>query len=424
MVMKLLQAILRFLAIKVIHRYQPKVIGITGSVGKTSTKEAVFAVLKDNFDCRANKKNYNNQLGVPLSILDRETGKKNPFIWLDVFWQGLRLGYGQAVKYPDILVLEMGADRIGDIDYLVRFTKPLVGVVTAVGPVHLEFFETIERVAQEKSDLVRDLPEAGWAILNADDDLVVPMREKTRAKVITFGFSEEAMIRGHDVMIEKGEDDSPAGLQFKITFQGSTIPVFLPQTLARHHIYSALAAFAVGHAFNLNAIEMAQALRSFRPPAGRMNLIAGIKGSQIIDDTYNSSPTAAVAALQILKDLPAKGARYAVLGDMAELGPYTEKGHQEVGEKAVECANYLVTVGERAKIIAEAAHANGFSKSEIYSFDQAEEAGRFLQDRIEGGDLLLVKGSQVVRLEKVVKELMAEPQRAQELLVRQGLEWV
>ncbi|MDD5342096.1 MAG: UDP-N-acetylmuramoyl-tripeptide--D-alanyl-D-alanine ligase [Patescibacteria group bacterium] len=421
---KVLQSILRYLARKILHRYQPKVIGITGSVGKTSTKEAIFTVMSSHYKCRRNQKNYNNEIGVPLTIIGRESGRKNPLAWLGVFLYGWRLIYGPRVDYPQILILEMGADHPGDIQYLVKFTRPFVGVVTAVGPVHLEYFSKIERIAQEKSHLIKSLPTAGWAVLNNDDDLVIPMREKTSAQVVTYGFSEEAGIRAFDIRLSEDQTkEATPGLSFKVKFHGSTFPVFLPHAIGRHQIYAAIAALAVGSGFNLNAVEMSERIKGFRPPAGRMNLIAGIKKTLIIDDSYNSSPTAAVAALKTLEELPARGAKYAVLGDMAELGSYTEQGHREVGEMAVSCVNYLVTVGEKAKIIAEAAQAQGFPKEEIYSFDYAEPAGKFLEDRIKPGDLILVKGSQVARLEKVVKELMAEPMRASELLVRQGPEW-
>jgi len=184
MLKKFLQIILRSLAIRALNRYHPKVIGITGSVGKTSTKEAIYCVLSGKYKCRRNQKNYNNEIGVPLTILGCESGKKNPLVWLKVILHGLLLGYGPKASYPEIIILEMGADHPGDIEYLVKFTRPIIGLVTAVGPVHLEFFHKIQSVAEEKGKLIKALPVSGWAILNIDDDLVVPMRESTSASVV------------------------------------------------------------------------------------------------------------------------------------------------------------------------------------------------------------------------------------------------
>lgn len=427
MLKKAIQNILRSLATKVIRRHRPRIIAITGSVGKTSTKEAIFTVVSEKLHVRRNIKNYNNELGVPLTVLGEESGGSNPLRWLGIIWRGWRLSMKPSKSYPSVLVLEMGADHPGDISYLVKIAPPTIGVITSVGPVHLEYFHKIEKVAHEKSEIIRSLPASGYAVLNADDDLIVPMRELTGAKVITYGFGESADVRAHDVNmdIESGDTGTMQikGLRFKVTYRGSVFPVQLPGAVGRHQVYPVLAAMAVGSVLGYNAVEMTQRLERYRSPAGRMKIIPGIKQTTLIDDSYNSSPAAAKAALNTLRDLPVTGKKYAVLGDMAELGHYTEPGHREVGDRVVSCVDYLVTVGERARIISAAAMTAGFSHDQIYNFDDALSAGQFLQDRIQPGDALLVKGSQVVRMERIVKELMAQPDRAPELLVRQGPEW-
>jgi len=430
---RVLQWKLRMLARLMLKRFHPIVVGVTGSVGKTSTKEAIYTVLASKFRTGKNLKNYNNELGVPLAILGEESGKSNPFSWLGIFLRGIgRLIFGDA-RYPHVLVLEMGADKTGDIQYLTKLAPCTVGVVTAISGVHLEFFGTIERVISEKRKIVTHLKKDGFAILNADDDDVAAMREKTRAQVITYGFNEHADIRALEPSLSKGphsaHDDHEKmeirGISYKMSYKGSIIPVFLPSVLGRHQVYAGLAAGAVGIALGLNLHEIADALQDFTSPPGRMNYLPGIKKIGIIDDSYNSSPAAALAALDALKQFPAEGRKIAALGDMAELGDATVEGHTHVGRYAAEIGvDMLVTVGEKAKIIAQTAEEAGLPKDRISIFDHPETAGKFIQREAKENDVVLVKGSQVARMEKIVKELMAEPLLAEKLLVRQGREWM
>lgn len=448
---KILEKKLRFLAKRIIKKYQPDIIGVTGSVGKTSAKEAVFKVLSGQFSCRRSLGNYNNEIGVPLTIIGAPSGKKSLFGWLKVFCRALRLMLINS-SYPKILILEMGADKPGDLEYLTNFIPLKVGIVTAIAPVHTEFFKTLENIAREKSRVITCLPKDGFALINADDELVRPMKEKTEAAVSTYGLSKEAEVRATEIKLSYGEINpmdglkrkTVRGLSFKVQYSGSTAPFYLPGVLGEHQVYTALAATAVGLAYGLNLISISEQLKSFKSPAGRMNVIQGIKHTLIIDDSYNSSPQAALAALAVLEKinlgedipgsvrppaiekLPRGGRRFlkfACLGEMAELGEFTEQGHALVGQRAAGVADILITVGEKAKTIAKEALKRGMHEMQIFSFDFAEEVGRFLQDRIHKGDIILVKGSQVSRMEKVVKEIMAEPRRADELLVRQGIEW-
>lgn len=424
---KILQYILKILAKAVLNKYQPNIVGITGSVGKTSTKEAIYAVLASKFRVRRNYKNYNNEIGVPLSILGFESGNKSFWNWFLIFIKSLGLIFSKASDYPQILVLEMGADRPGDLEYLVKLVSCQIGVVTAVGPVHLEFFKKIENIEKEKRILVTHLKSDSWAILNRDDEMVYPMAYKTKAKVLTYGFSKGADIQASDLVIsnrlQEENQQEITGTSFKINSEGKVVPIFLPNVLGRHQVYAALAAVAVGIAYNFNLVEISEALKKFQSPPGRMKLIKGIKNTLIIDDSYNSSPQASLAALEVLEKAKVSGRRLAALGDMMELGDYTKEGHQEVGRRAAQVVGVLVTVGERARMIAKAAIKEGLSQDKVLSFGDSFRAGRFLQERLKPGDILLVKGSQAVRMEKIVKELMAEPQRARELLVRQDESW-
>ena len=428
---KILEKKLRFFARAILRKYRPDVVGITGSVGKTSTKEAVAAVLEPTFRVRKNIKNYNNEIGVPLSIIGSETGGHSLFKWFLVFLKAGFLLLWRDPSYPNVLVLEMGADHPGDLKYLTAFVPLKVAVVTSVGPAHLEFFENVDNVAREKSELVRALPRTGIAILNVDDPNVAAMAKKTKGQVIFYGLHEHSNIRGTEIKISHEVEytaiSTIQGVSFKASHAGSTVPVLLNNVIGSHMVTAALAALAVGLSFNLNLVEIASRLKNFTPPLGRMRLLKGIKHTLLIDDTYNSSPPAAVAALRQLGSLQlhANGRKHAVLGDMLEPGRYTIEGHREVGQEvAKQGIDELITVGEMSRDTIRGAVEAGMTESACFNFETSQAAGKFLQNRIKEGDVLLVKGSQGVRMERIVKELMAEPQRAKELLVRQSKPWV
>jgi UDP-N-acetylmuramoyl-tripeptide--D-alanyl-D-alanine ligase len=423
---KFVQKILYILARAVLKKYKPDVVGITGSMGKTSTREAVFAVLSSKFRVRQNLKNYNNELGVPLSILGAESGFKSVFKWLGVFFRGLRLILFRDASYPEILVLEMGADRPGNIKYLTDLAPCKVGVVTGIGPAHLEFFESVEKIIKEKRTIISHLEPEGFAVLNRDDEKVYEMRDKTRAKVLTYGFHADALVKAMEEGVV-GQGVGIEGVNFKLSHAGAMVPIFLPGVLGKQHIYAALAGAAVGIIYHMNLVEISEGLKKYNAPKGRMNLVPGIKHTLIIDDTYNASPIPTEVALEVLQSvvLPAEDdKKFAVLGDMLELGGFSEEGHRQVGRAAAKSGvDYLVTVGERSRDIVRAALEAGMGEDRVSNFPTPEEAGLFVQGKMKQGDVALVKGSQGMRMEKVVKELMAEPLRACEFLVRQENEW-
>lgn len=428
MLKSFLQYFLRGLTKKVIKKYRPDVVGITGSVGKTSAKEAVTAVLSSKFNVRSNHKNYNNEIGLPLTVIGfDQTPGRSVLGWILVFIQALRLLFTRDKNYPELLVLEMGADKPGDIQYLVDITPCKVGVLTFISHAHTEFFKTIKKIAQEKRIIISHLSHDGFAVLNFDNELVMQNATATKAEIVTYGFKEGADLRASDVNIINDEITGwPVGLNFKVNFKGNIVPVFFPGVAAEHLIPSFLAGLAVGSIFGVNLVEGAAALRQLKPLPGHMRLIPGIKGTLIIDDTYNSSPDPTKSALQTLSQIQIKpGAeRYAVLGDMLELGTETENAHREVGFKTAELGvNFLITVGEASKHTAAAAQEAGLDEHKIASFADSVSAGKFLQEKLESGDVVLIKGSQSTRMEKIVKEIMAEPLQARELLVRQGGEW-
>lgn len=420
---RVLETLLAQLARRVVRRYRPTVVGITGSVGKTSTRDAVAAALRQKFRVGPIFKNYNNELGVPLTVLGARSGNRSVFGWLAVLFRGVLLLLGRDPQYPGVLVLEMAADRPGDIAHLVSIAPCSIGVLTAISHAHTEFFGSLEGVQREKAHIVTHLPPDGAAILNADDDRVMGLQPSIRAQVLSFGFGPAATVRAHEpIFVHTGRE---SGLRVTVSHHGAEMPFFFPGLVGRHQLYGPLAAIAVALRLGMAMDDIAAALRRYEIPAGRLKLLAGIRHTTILDDSYNASPAAAIAALDTLKELPGFGRRIACLGDMAELGAYEHKGHQTVGKHvAVIGLDMLLTVGPLGRKIADAAVAKGMNPDHIFSFAFAPEAGRFLQNRMVEQDLILVKGSQRVRMEKLVKEVMAEPERARELLVRQDAIWL
>ncbi|MBU4360804.1 hypothetical protein KKA66_03070 [Patescibacteria group bacterium] len=418
---KIIEKALAFFAKQILKKYKPEIIGITGSVGKTSTKEVIFQVLKKRYKVRQNIKNYNTEIGVPLTIINAKSGGRNIFKWLVVFYKALKLILIKNKDYIKILILEMAADHPGDIKYLTKLALCKIGVITAIGPSHLEFFETLENVIQEKQILISHLGKSDYAILNVDDNLVYPMRQKTTANILTYGTKSNAKIRAENI----NYNSNGQGVKCKIVINQEYINAEFKNILSMSQLSSLLAGIAVAKVYGINLNEAVDSLRNFKFPAGRLQIIPGIKNTLIIDDTYNSSPKAVKVALEVLSRLSCSGKRWAVLGDMLELGSYTETAHQEVGEWVKQFkVDRLVVVGERSTDILKTAETNGLNNENVVSFANSKEAGKFLQNEIKERDLILVKGSQGMRMEKIVKEIMAEPLRAKELLVRQDKEWI
>jgi UDP-N-acetylmuramoyl-tripeptide--D-alanyl-D-alanine ligase len=312
-------------------------------------------------------------------------------------------------EYPEILVLEYGADRPGDIKYLLSIARPNVSVITAIGdiPVHVEYYAGPDEVAREKGRLIEYLPAGGFAILNIDDDTVMNLQSRTRARVMTFGFNKGAEVR-ISRFENKVHDGIPVGISFKLEHGSAVVPVRIDNAFGRAHAYAAGAAAAIGIVFGMNLVTISEALARYTAPESRMQLVPGIKYTSIIDDSYNASLIAMRSALETLAALPAKR-KVAVLGDMLEIGKYTREAHEAVGRVAAESTNVLFTVGPRAKFIAEAARGAGMKRTAIFSFDTADEARKPVQDFIKKGDLVLVKGSHSMELDKIVGGIREVP---------------
>ena len=399
-----LQNFIRRLAVWTIWKYQPGIIAITGTVGKTSTKEAIFTVLRRYRNVRANKGNFNNEIGMPLTILGDYKEIKGKLFWLKVIFLSLcRLIF--RMKYPELLILEYAADKPGDIKYLLDIAKPQISVITAIGdiPVHVEFYSGPEAVAREKSKIAEVLPSTGFAILNSDDASVLAMKDRTRAHIMTYGFNKDAhvMISNYEV---KMEGKNPLGVAFKLTYGGSFVPVRLDGCFGRVQAYATAAAASVGIAFGLNLVKISEALLDYQIMPGRGRIIPGIKHTYILDDSYNASPLSVDAAIETAKNV-GSSRKIAVLGDMLEIGKYTSEAHESIGRQIPKVFDILVTVGSRAKFIAAAALKKGMPKKNVLSFDTADEAKLEVQKLMRKGDLVLVKGSHAIALDKVIEEI-------------------
>jgi UDP-N-acetylmuramoyl-tripeptide--D-alanyl-D-alanine ligase len=412
----------------VLWRYRPKIVGITGSVGKTSAKDAIAMVLGQKFFVRKSTKSYNSEIGAPLVILGLESGWLNPFVWLKNILTPFKLLFSpKKVRYPQWLVLEMGVERPKDMQKLVSLVKPDVVVLTALAeiPVHVEYFAGPEALIREKMKLTERLDVNNFVILNGDDATLYEAKSNVKAKIISFGFDDKNDLRASNYRItyrREGGREIPEGITFKVDYMGNSVPVRIFGAFGKHCIYSALAALGVGLSRDFNLIDASETLSRYKSPPGRLKLIEGIKNTFILDDTYNASPSAVHAALDTLAEIPAQR-KIAVLGDMLELGKYTIGAHKAIGDRAAKVANVLFVVGPRAKFISGEAKEQGFNPENIFEFSTSREAGKKLQEIMEEGDLILVKGSQAMRMEKIVEEIMAHPEEKEKLLVRQEKEW-
>ena len=418
---------LKIFAKLILLRQKPLVIGITGSIGKSSTKEALALILGKKFKVRATYKNYNNEIGLPLTIIGAKSPGKNILSWFSVFFLAFKIIIFGDKSYPEVLILEMGIDRPGDLKYLCSLARPKIGIVTSVSYAHIEYFGSLLEIKREKEVLIKSLQAQGTAILNFDNEFCKEMAEVSRVKVISYGFKEGVDLLAQDIKynFDKG-DYELSGINFKFNFRGSIVPVLMKNALSPGAVYAALAASACALELGLNLVDIANYLKNFSLPKGRMNVLPGINNSFIIDDSYNSSPEACLAALDVLGSIKieSEAKKYVVLGDMLEIGSYTEEGHRLVGEKVAKIeADFLITIGDRSLITRESALKNGLDNDQLFHFNDNDEIGKFLISRINSGDIILVKGSQGMRLERVVKEIMAEKDRAAELLVRQGGSW-
>jgi UDP-N-acetylmuramoyl-tripeptide--D-alanyl-D-alanine ligase len=375
---------------------QCHVVGITGSVGKTTTKELIAGVLRQRFCTLSSPENYNNEIGLPLSVL--------------------RLGAG-----VEWLAQEIAMYDVGEIALLARIAQPEIGVVTNVGPTHLERLGSIERIAQAKSELVQALPGHGLALLNGDDPRVRAMAELTPARQILF----YGLQPHNDLWADEVQTHGLEGLSLRIHFHSNVVQATLP-VLGRHNVYGVLAAVGVGLTAGMAWEQVIAGLQD-RSAQVRLLVVPGMRGTTILDDTYNASPASTIAALDLLSDEAAvssrasgagassraggTGRKVAVLGGMLELGSFEEEGHRLVGRRAAETVSLLVTVGKLGRLIAEEALACGLPQASVHQVADNDEAVQLLKRILGEGDVVLVKGSRGIAMENIVAKIRRGAER-------------
>src|SRR6266480_2377553 len=432
----------------ILDLWHPTVIAVTGSTGKTSTKEAIGTILSSNFATFKSWQNYNDLLGLPLSL-------------------------GRLEERHEYAVLELACDHPGEIKALCQIAHPSIGVLTNISPAQLQYFGTVEHLASELGTLLTALPNEGAAIVNADDalirDVIVHVGERLAASIKTF---QPSMVQNMEVTWDGIRVDLPI-MSDKVGWQPNTEPDKLPgdrkgrpyishsstlqfesRLLGEHHTSTMLAAYAVGMHCGLRSAEIQDALANLQPLPGRLNPLQGVEGTRLLDDTHNAVPASVIAGLETLKTLPAS-CRIAVLGDMLRLGDFEEEAHRLVGQRAAQCVDYLILRGEKTTLIAESAHKAGLSSEHIIITSTHEDAAQATKNILleayssrpppiyrpspttpnipVGADLscpppiyrpsILVKGSEETRMERVTELLMAQPEQAREQLVRQTPGW-
>ena len=422
---KIIVYILRIESRLVLLKYKQQIIAITGSVGKTSTKDAIYAVLSKVSHVRKSEKSYNSEIGLSLTILGVPNGWNNPLLWFKNIFKGLWL-FLIPHQYPKWLVLEVGISHPDDMRRIASWLRTDVVIITAIGktPAHIEFFNSRKNLIEEKSKLLKTLKQDSLLILNADDEDVLQMKINSKHRTITYGFKEGADVLGSGDSIFYDDGGLPKGVVFRIDEGGTSLPVMIEGVFGRNHVYASLASLALSFGLKFNMINAIDALRNYDVLPGRMRLLEGINSSLIIDDTYSSSPIACESALRTLGEVKTLGRKIAILGDMLELGKHTEEAHKNIGGIAKENCDALIVVGPRAQAIKEGALLAGMNSANIFEFLDSQKAGEFAKTFAQKKDLVLIKGSQGMRMERVVEAMLLDKKNKDKLMVRQEKEWL
>ncbi len=409
--LKLIHWILAAEARIVIHRHTPFVIGITGSVGKTSTKEAVYQVLHDQFgdEVQRNYSNHNNEIGVPLTILGYGEYPPKwfwPFFLIGTYFRTFRK------KYPKYLVLEMGTDKKGDIAYFGRILKLDIAIITSAQGAHLANFDKIDEYRAEKISIIESIKKGGTVIVNGDDPVLAKV---DFPNIISYAVSgRQANYYAESIK------PTLTGTEYRICGVGQKIAI-KSELLGPQFVASSLAAFAVGQKLAIQSLKIKKSLENIKPINGRMRILPGKNNCILIDDTYNANPASVKAALDVLEQIKYAGRKVAILGNMNELGKFEEAEHREIGEYSHGKADLIIFAGKNAEIMAK---ANGGNEN-VLTFKSRQDLIKSLDTIIKPRDLILIKASQNGNFfEEVTKVLMKNPESAPEVLVRQSKRWM
>ncbi len=442
-----IKRLFQFEAGLIIKKYKPKIIAITGSVGKTTTRDFLYGVLSKKFFVRKSGKSLATGLGVTLTVIGRPRAEvafvfDHPFSFsyflkiagdfLLTFFFGLKLLIWKE-NYPDWLILEIDADKPGDVDSISDLLKIDILIITAIGavPSHIESFGSdMEKFLAEKKKLLNLVSRQGTIVYNSDDEITNRLVRDNPSPKISCGLAGDSQIRGSDFEIltsNTNNSPQPTGMKFDIfhsTADSEKTTVTIMDSIGLHNEYAVLLSIAVSDLLGIPPVEATKMVEKIQPLPGRMKIISGVKDSIIIDDSYNSSPIAMRQAVENFAKIETSGRKIIVIGDMLELGKYSTEEHRKIGHLVSNVAQYVICVGLRARHVAETILSLSYDENNISCFDDAVSAGKFLQNIIESGDLILVKGSQAMRLERVVEEIMRHPEDKSTLLVRQEPEWL
>lgn len=431
---------------------RPTIVAMTGSVGKSSTRQAVAAFLgadRKEAGVRASAKNYNNELGLPFTVFDVSAPGRSPVAWARLIWKAYLTSHGWRKTGVRTFVLEMGADKQGDIAHLTRIAPPDVSIVTGVTPedaslppVHLAKYASIEALTEEKSTLVRQVKPNGVVVLNADDPRVFAMRHLTHAQVHTYGETDAADIRIMSRQVkteERAWGREPVGLEINLQIYNRHVTYVIPGVFGRSIAYAWAAALGVADALDVPQEFLDNAAAHFKALPGRTRIIPGRNGVTIFDDSYNASPAAMMAGLRDLGAviLAPSQRRIAVIGEMREIGETAHEVHRRMGAEAAHLGlDLFIPCGTFAPAMKEGAVANGMKEEQIFVCRDTLDAIPVLEKHLRPGDVLFAKASEGplpnsgqsskvtgVRMDRVVKAFMAEPERAAELLCRQEPRW-
>ena len=383
---------------------KPKIVAVTGSVGKTTTKEAIAAAIGDAKRVLVSEGNYNTAFGVPLTILGLKGGESSYGAWKDVLAKAKTIAAEPWTDAPDVIVLEYAVDHPGDMDELLAVAKPDVAVLTAIPdmPVHAEFFPSAEALAEEKGKI---LDGATSAFVYGAEKLSASMAKKHGAK--TYGFGD-----GYDVRVQEPSvhvnGNGPEGLSGKLSLDGASLPLKTKRAIANVQFLSAAVGVAVAKEVGVNSVEALGRVAAWQPPKRRMERKTSADGVTVIDDTYNASPGAMIEALEVLREYPAMGRRMAIVGDMRELhADDVQKAHEAVGKKAAESADVVIAVGDRASVVAEAVRKAG-GKDVREAATSESVAGELAELEPKDGDVLLFKASRALELDGIVDALAGQ----------------
>lgn len=427
---QLIKRIFQYEAKLILKKYNPKIIAITGSVGKTITKDILYALLSKKFFVRKSEKSFTTELGVPLTIIGSSNGRGTILEWIKNITFGFLLLFKKE-NYPDILILEIDGDKPDDILNISKWIKPDILIITAIGevPSHIESFNSdIQKFLDEKKKLLDVVTREGTVFYDADDECTGRLVQDFTLKKVSCGLVNDCDVFGSDFQILSGTMNSikiPTGMSFDVEINSKKFSVNVMDTIGVSNEYAILLSLAVANDLGVGIKESIGIINKLPTLPGRMKIISGIKDTIIVDDSYNSSPIAMKQAVDALFRVDISGRKIVVVGDMLELGKFSRNEHRVVARLLRDTANYVICVGLRArKGISEELLSLGFSESNIISVETSEEAGKFLQNIIQAGDIILVKGSQSMRMERVVEEIMRHPEDKEKLLVRQEVEWV